>query len=450
VRPFRFIAAAAASLACLVASPHAHANGRFPASSALVARPGAPDELLLRTTFGVLSSRDGGTTWHWVCEAAIGYGGVQDPTLGFLADGTVLAGLFEGLSVSRDGGCDYRFAGAPLERETILDLTVPASAPNDVYLLTGTYAGEVDGGSRYRNRLFVSRDGAKTFAPLSPPFDPFALVETLEVSASRPSRIYVTTVRGFGAETTAQLFVSDDGGESFVERAVPLDLTRERSVFIAAIDPNAPDRVYLRTSGQASSRLLVTDDAGLTFRETWSGAPMLGFALSPDGEKVFVGSAKDGLWAASTSELRFEKRSDIQVQCLLHLGGSRLLACSNEVSGFIFGASDDDGRTFAPKLRLNGIRGPLACDPSASAAVCLQEWPTIREQLGGSAEEDDGGARPRPDAGPGVDPVDGGTNTPCRACAVGSTRTMIAGSAGALLAFAAFLLRRRARGAPRV
>jgi hypothetical protein len=48
------------------------------------------------------------------------------------------------------------------------------------------------------------------------------------------------------------------------------------------------------------------------------------------------------------------------VQCLA-FQGSRLLACSDEVSGFVVGASTDDGASFTPLLRLSCVRGPLAC-----------------------------------------------------------------------------------------
>ncbi|HEY5373320.1 MAG TPA: hypothetical protein VIK01_06515 [Polyangiaceae bacterium] len=48
-----------ALLAALLA-PAAHANGAFPAVSQLVADPSAPAHLVLRSNFGLLSTRDGG------------------------------------------------------------------------------------------------------------------------------------------------------------------------------------------------------------------------------------------------------------------------------------------------------------------------------------------------------------------------------------------------------
>ena len=96
--------------AALVASAPALAKGRFPAANQLVVTPGKPDALVLRTTFGVLFSNDAGKTWDWVCERAVGYGGVWDPPIAAFANGTVIAGTIDGLAVSPDHGCAWGFA----------------------------------------------------------------------------------------------------------------------------------------------------------------------------------------------------------------------------------------------------------------------------------------------------------------------------------------------------
>jgi hypothetical protein len=88
---------------------------------------------------------------------------------------------------------------------------------------------------------------------------------------------------------------------------------------------------------------------------------MLGFALSPDGKKIYIGSDEDGLWMGSSTDLVFQKKSSLVVQCLA-TRGNELWACSAAVSGFIAGVSTDDGATFTPKLPLIGtLAGPIAC-----------------------------------------------------------------------------------------
>jgi len=187
----------------------------------------------------------------------------------------------------------------------------------------------------------------------------------------------------------------------------------ERAPYLAAVDATNADRVYVRTAGVATSRLLVSDDGGATFRAVWSGSRMLGFALSQDGKKVYLGGQVDGLNVAATTDFAFAKRSSVQVECLM-TSGTTLYVCSNEISGFIVGASDDDGVTFAPKLRLHTVAGPLACPAGAQAGACSAEWPTLRDSLG--IVEDAGALRQR-DAGSAA-PAPAASKCGCRGAGV--------------------------------
>ena len=115
----------------------------------------------------------------------------------------------------------------------------------------------------------------------------------------------------------------------------------------------------------------------------------------------------------------------------------RVLACSNERSGFVAGASSDDGRTFTPILRLAGLRGPLACAPGTSTAdECNKGWPRLRSELG--ITPDAGGPPAPPAAPPASDSGGCGTAGP------------VSGAAGAcvLVALGAFVARRRRRARP--
>src|SRR4051812_35323444 len=59
----------------LYAGTSARANGRYPAAQMLATRPGDDDAqtMALRTTFGLLLSKDGGKSFRWVCEKALGF-----------------------------------------------------------------------------------------------------------------------------------------------------------------------------------------------------------------------------------------------------------------------------------------------------------------------------------------------------------------------------------------
>ncbi|NOU28035.1 MAG: hypothetical protein HOO96_09040 [Polyangiaceae bacterium] len=392
---------AVATLAALTAAAQgARANGRIPAANQIVVSPDFPETVLLRTTFGLLVSRDAGKKWDWICESGMQYGGAQDPSFGLTKNGTLLASTFEGLTVSRDGFCTFAREGGELARRVFSDLTVRPNDRRQVLALASDYASTSDAGAfAFASQVFRSGDDGSTFTALGPALDTSLLFETVEVAESDPQRLYLSATRTSAGVVSGVLLVSRNGGASYVERAVPLLAPQERAPFVSAVDPKNPDRLYVRTAGQpdAASRLLVSDDAGDTFREVFrTSGPMLGLALTADGATIYAGSTKDGVYAASTQTFAFEKRAAVQVQCLTATEGA-LWACSNEASGFVAGRSTDGGRTFTPMLRLSGIRGPLACPVGTTTQTCESEWPRLRQELGIDTTVDAG--TPAKDAG---------------------------------------------------
>lgn len=364
----------------LLAAPAARANGRFPASNAVVFDPHDAKTVLVRATFGLLVTRDGGGSWRWICERAIGFSGMEDPTYVVTPKGTLVGGTFSGIAVSRDGGCSFAFAGGA-NTHVLSDLAMRPDG--GIVGVTSVYAKAGDGGSLYDNHLVVSKDDAQSFAVVGGPIDPTLLVESVEVTESDPVRLYMSAVRGEGAARTAAFLVSYDGGMSWIERRFDL-VGGETAPFIANVDPKNADRVYVRTAGpvDARTRLLVTDDAGKSWRKVLdSASPLLGFALSADGGRVFAG-AREGVWSGPTDTFALTKGSSAEVQCL-GVAGATLWACSTERSGFVVGASRSGGRSFDAKLHLEDIEGPLECPPSSSVAEqCVAEWPKLRRELG--------------------------------------------------------------------
>jgi MYXO-CTERM domain-containing protein len=243
-----------------------------------------------------------------------------------------------------------------------------------------------------------------------------------------------------GSTRTAALFESKDDGASWTEHPVPLDPAYESAVYIAAVDPINPDKLYLRSEGQ--SRLMVTSDGGATFTVSQPlMGNMLGFALSPDGKKVWLGSAEDGLLEVTdASTLAWTQKSMIRVFCL-GAHGSDLWACSDEPSGFVGGVSQDDGATFTAKLHLDSIRGPLACPPGANDAGC--NFAALCSNLGGCVGSDGG---PPNDGGMSGDAGSKGPATAKSSC---GCSVVGGGEAGALVALGvlgtatAFARRRR-------
>ena len=370
--------------ATFVVATSAHANSRLPATNQLVVAPDDPSRLLLRATFGFLFSNDAGQTWDWLCEAAIPYTGQSDPAVALLNGGNVLSGQFEGLAVSLDRGCSWSYV-AGTEQGFAVDVARALDGQNAV-AITNLYTSTTDAGVLlYDTKLWRTTDTGKSWGAVAATIDPTLAVDTLDIAPSDPSRIYITG-QPYGA-TSAKLLVSTNGGSSYQELDVPF-APDEYGLFITAVDPNLPDRVYFRTlgvvktSGAIVSRLLVTADAGLHFTSPWSGGKMEGFALSPDGSRVYLGSQTDGLFAANASDLAFTKQSDIAVQCLA-TSGSTLYVCSNELKEpFVLGATTNEGQSFTPLFKLETIRGPLQCPAQSPASTqCDPLWPALASQF---------------------------------------------------------------------
>jgi hypothetical protein len=398
---FRFFCAVAAASAALAFTSAASANGRIPASSAFAFDPSSQDTIYMRTTFGVLVSHDGGNAWDWICERTLGFSGPEDPSLGVFSNGTLAATLFEGLAVTTDKACTFNLVQGALAKQVFIDIAVKKKDPTKAVVITSGYANMTDdaGNALFSNKVFISTDSGATWTQKGNDVDPSLLLETIDWSDVDPNRMYISGGRGSGASVQGVILESDDGGGTWIEHDLSL-VAKERAPFIAALDPKSADTLYVRTGGSQTdgARLLVSTDAAKTFKEVLkTTGPMLGFALSEDGTKIFAGgpgaaggSVTDGVLAASTSDFMFTKKSSIQIQCLAYRQG-QLWACSNEFSGFTAGVSMDDGATFQPRLHLSDVRGPLAC-PSGTPTdqYCTADWPALAMTLG--VGQDDAGA----------------------------------------------------------
>ncbi len=369
---------------------------------------------MVRSTFGLLVSADTGKTWDWVCEEAplglAGAAGIENPGVALTASGSIIISASEGLKVSPDTGCTWNVG----EPQYFVDVAVRPDNPHAAIALSSAYDGE-GGVQSFNNQLYSTTDDGAHWTAYGVPFGSSYAGDTVEVSASDPHRVYVTGE--LTSTTGAALFVSTTDGTAWVQHAIPLLAANEEAAFIGAVDPTNADRVYLRTGdhfAMQASRLLVTDDAGMTFTSKFTGnAPMQGFALAPDGSKIYIGfsapvvdgGAPQGLQVASTTDFAFTQHSSVLVQCLA-LSGSTLYACAPEVNGFIVGASMDDGMTFTTLLHLCSVRGPLACPADSSAGmICPMVW------AGGTAEVPVGlqmqlgvPCQAPPDAGPDTGP----------------------------------------------
>jgi hypothetical protein len=403
----------------------------------------------MRTTFGMLVSHDGGHAWDWICERTLGFSGPEDPSIGVFSNGTLAATLFEGLAVTSDKACTFNLVQGPLAKQVFIDIAVKKKDQTKAVVITSGYANMTDdaGNALFSNKVFISTDSGATWTQKGNALDPSLLLETIDWSDVDGNRMYVSGGRGSGSSVQGVILESDDGGGTWTEHAFPL-VPKERAPFIAALDPKNADTLYVRTGGSQTdgARLMLSSDAGKTWKELLkTTGPMLGFALSEDGSKIFAGgpgvaggSVTDGLLAASTSDFMFTKKSSLQIQCLAYRAG-QLWACSNEFSGFTAGVSMDDGATFDARLHLSDVRGPLSCPTGTpTEQYCTADWPMQAMTLGvgqGDASADASG-----DAGDGSDANNHSGGGGGGGCSLDVIATPTATTTGVAFAFASFVL----------
>ena len=366
------------------------ANGRFPRAQFLTVGPGRADELfLLRTTFGLLASDDGGQHFRFYCEEAYQLPDGYDPMAAWASDGTLFVGSPTGLLTTRDL-CDPS-RRPEFEGQEVVDLAGDATGRTTLASLQSRDATPVlrvarteDGGRLWE----VPREGFVGEIPL-----------TVEVAPSDGRRAYLTSVAWEGGANTLRR--SDDGGRTW--RA--LGVRFEGRPYLAGVDPTRPDTVYVRvelglsfdggtvTGGTA---LLRSDDGGDRFREVGrTRGPMLGFAVSDDGRHVWIGGPgdDDGLLRSDDGGA-FERVSPVGVDCLRWHAGA-LYACETlggRMGTALVSRSRDLGATRAVMARLEDVLPPPMRCPQGSIVrgFCADRWPVVRAMVLGQARGDGG------------------------------------------------------------
>ncbi|WP_437677515.1 WD40/YVTN/BNR-like repeat-containing protein [Sorangium sp. So ce131] len=370
----RALRAAALVAAALTALPSlAAANGVFPSADQLVFDPSDPARAVARMTYGLLTTRDGGASWDWICESAVGYDDTDgvSPPIAAASSGRVLAALADGLAVGTEGGCAWAGA-AELAGQEMIDLSAVKGDPSRVVAVAG-------GAS---HRLWASLDGGATWSRAGTPLPAGFKARTVDVAPSDPRRVYVSGLASAGGTVKGALARSLDGGETWATSTVP-GSTTDREPYIAGVDPLDADVVYVRTAG-AAGRLLASKDGGATLDPVFETTGFVrAFAISPDGATVAVGSDIDGVWRAPSSTLAFEKVSTVAPRCFTWTE-TGLYACATEfLDGFTIGRSVDGGATFEPLLQQACLRGPLECAASTPTGNrCPADWARIALMTG--------------------------------------------------------------------
>lgn len=372
------------------------ANGRFPRAQQIVSTPGDPRRVFLRATFGVLASFDGGTSWRWLCEDAIGFSGTWDPPVAATSDGRLYMGLEHGLAWTTDACTIHAMP------QVVGELVSDVSALG---------AGVVFATSTPNKPAAIWRDAKKLGATL----DGF-YVDTIDAS---PARIYATAVRT-GQRPEPHLWRSDDAGKSLHE-LTPTWPTRGR-LYLAAIDPKNDARVLVRQLSESGSDLLLSEDSGASFHVVLhiAGA-MFGFAQSADGANVWAGSgdASEGMYRSTDRGRTFVAVAKAPIFCI-GVTSEKLFTCSNPFTehGYAIGASVDQGASITPLINFSDVRGPIAC----AASPCDSKWSAMHATFTTQTSSPSTSPPPSASASAPTTPAAPASRSSC-ACEISETRS---------------------------
>jgi hypothetical protein len=411
----------------------ARAHGGLPISRQLLF-DGQGGTLVSVSFWGLWVGR-AGQPWRWICEEAINDFRARHYLRG--GDGTLYVTDRLGLMRSTDGGCTFAPVGGELSSRSISQLVADPVEPQTLWASTGESIAD-DASLRIEGALWVSRDRGQSFARvLTLP----RLIQSVAVSSSAPSVIYLASVDGQSADPS--LHRSTDGGATFVD--LPVTVTPEgeplRALRLLAIDPRSPDVLYLR--GQSS----VTTDAGVVTRQSLLrstdggathlsllsvdtqpstvGAPSGIDGVAIDGVRGFVYVATTrGLFAATDgaggtapgAALALEPRGGLSVARCVEVDpstGTVWVCSSNYAPDFAAVASAGPGATaFNSALLYDQTVGVIGCAASTPVgAICPQIFTTYADQLGIGPDRVDGGTTPTPQPGSGCGCAIGGASS---------------------------------------
>ncbi len=376
----------------------AAANGRFPATGAITSQPNDPNRMIAETTFGALLSTDGGATWHWTCEANVGYVGVFDPVYAFTPHGTIVATTPSGLGISRNDGCDFVPAPAPIGSQWIGDVTVGPDGAIWAATATGGMANDV----------YVSRDDGVTFQSTNLPFAA-GWWKSVRVAKTDARRVYVTGYQLVGPTPSPLLYRSDDGGATWT--GLPFDFMGQSQLKILAVSPTDEDVVFARIDTATDDFLLRSENGGQSWTQVATFADNISaFVVRADGLRVIAGSVNAGEQISNDGGVTFTpvvapRPNPPKMACLHERSDGLLFACAaNWNPDNMAVAESTDGTSWSKRLRFVEIQNELACPAgSRHADVCSPLWCGVATQFGidcASATTIDGGpVAAQPDAG---------------------------------------------------
>jgi hypothetical protein len=276
-----------ALLACgglLLAAGKARADGAFPDSENVMTPAALPNEIVLATNFGVVLSIDAGQTWTWTCEQTQNaYGSLYQ--IGPAPMNRLYAVAMAGLVYSDDSSCTWKVAGGVIAGTSVLDAFVD---PTDPTRMLAIVARAGDGGSTFQ--VYESTDAGATFGTLLYTAADGDHLTGVEIARSAPTTVYLTMTSG--PTYLPKLVRSTNSGATWQAQDLSAMLnTGITSLRLIAVDPQDPQRVFMRVSDTAGEQVAVTTDGGATISAqlAFPGGIVAAFARMPTSGHLVVG-----------------------------------------------------------------------------------------------------------------------------------------------------------------
>lgn len=359
----------------------AWADNAFPASQSVLLPRDRPQEIVVGTTFGLVSTEDDGATWTYVCESLEATLSGRQYRMG-PPPNRLFAVSDLGAPVSDDGGCTWSLPTGPLSSLLVLDVWPDPSLPDRAFVLALNPVDQAvsafrssDGGKSYQGPIFVA------------PAD--VTITGIESATSNPDVVYMTAQNR--ADAHPWLLRSDDAGDtwSVTDIEPSLGTVVPRLVAIDVMDPNQVVLLLLGNTPDTKEfqALAMTNDAGASW---WTPlmlaeGTLSGFTRLPDGTMLAagsvprVGAAPDAgvpptvptIFRSEDGGRTFAPQSVFfHAVGLAQRDGIAYVATDDYRDGFALAASIDGGHRWGPRLRFRDISAVKSCVRAACQQDC--------------------------------------------------------------------------------
>jgi hypothetical protein len=393
-----------ASAGPLLPARGARADGAFPDSLSILTPAQLPNETLLATNFGLVMSFDRDQTWIWSCEQPLNSFATLYQ-MGPAAKNRIFA-ITTGVIYTDDSSCSWNAASGA---GSAVDAFADPTNPNRVLAATTSTVG--DAGSIYT--VVESSDGGTTFGQLRYTAAGGDHITGIEISRSDPQTVYLTLTSG--TAYAPKVAVTTNGGTSWTLHDLTTSLpTGTYSIRLVAIDPNNPQKLFLRIGSPSGQALAVSKDGGATATTplTFPGGAFNAFARLDSGSLIAGGvvgtanvayrSVNEGTSFDALPAVPFTFKG-------LSARGTKLYAAlSNVTDLYAIETSDDEGTSWQPLMRFNrdvdaGATGYIQAIQTCVMSFCQDDCST---RSGADLFSDDVCS-----AAVAPDPIDGGSSS---------------------------------------